>query len=534
MWIIKLALRRPYTFIVVAILLLIVGPLTLLRTPTDIFPNIDIPVVSVVWSYNGLSARDMAQRITSIYERALTSDVDNIEHIESQSLNSVSVIKIFFHPGADINRAIAQASANSESLLKLMPPGTLPPIILTYNASTVPILQLALSSDQLTEQELFDLGNNFIRTQLATVQGSAVPIPYGGKVRQVMVDIDSAALQAKGLAPSDVVNAVNAQNLVLPGGTAKIGTFEYNVNMNGSPLTVDELNDLPIKTGPNGTIYIRDVAHVRDGFEPQTNIVRTDGKRSALLQIEKSGNASTLTIISEVKQLLPRIEAGMPKSLQVKVASDQSVFVTGAVSGVVREGLIAACLTGVMILMFLGNWRSTLIIAITIPLAVLASLTAMSALGQTINIMTLGGLALAGGILVDDATVAIENIAHKLELGQPLEQAILDASAEIALPTLVSTLSICIVFAPMFLLSGVARYLFVPLAEAVVFAMLASYFFSRTLVPTLAMFLRRAPGTGHGEARKLNRAQRFQRRFEAAFDGLRQGYQRLLQAGLER
>ena len=531
MWIIKLALRRPYTFIVVAILLLIVGPLTLLRTPTDIFPNIDIPVVSVVWSYNGLSARDMAQRITSIYERALTSDVDNIEHIESQSLNSVAVVKIFFHPGADINRAIAQASANSESLLKLMPPGTLPPIILTYSASTVPILQLALSSDQLTEQELFDLGNNFIRTQLATVQGSAVPIPYGGKVRQVMVDINSAALQAKGLSPTDVVNAVNAQNLVLPGGTAKIGTFEYNVNMNGSPRTIEELNALPIKTGPNGTITIRDVAFVHDGYAPQTNIVRTDGRRSALLQIEKSGSASTLAIISQVKQLLPRIEAGLPKSLQVQIASDQSVFVTSAISGVIREGLIAACLTGAMILLFLGSWRSTLIIAITIPLSILASLTALSALGQSINIMTLGGLALAVGILVDDATVAIENIAHKLEVGQPLEQAILDASAEIAIPTLVSTLSICIVFAPMFLLSGVARYLFIPLAEAVVFAMLASYFFSRTLVPTLAMFLLRS---GRGQATALNRFQRFQRSFEAAFNRLRDRYQRALEFGLGR
>jgi multidrug efflux pump subunit AcrB len=532
MWIVKLALRRPYTFVVVALLLLIVGPLVLLRTPTDIFPDINIPVVSVVWSYSGLSAQDMAQRITSGYERALTSDVDDIEHIESQSLNSVSVIKIFFHPGADINRAIAQASANSESLLKYMPPGTLPPIILTYNASSVPILQLALSSDQLPEQELFDLGNNFIRTQLATVQGSSVPIPYGGKVRQVMVDIDSTALQAKGLSPSDVVNAINAQNLTLPGGTAKIGTFEYNVNMNGSPLTVEELNDLPIKTGPGGTIYVRDVAHVRDGYAPQINIVRTDGKRSALLQIEKSGSASTLTIISQVKQLLPRILAGMPKSLHVQIASDQSVFVTSAVSGVIREGLIAACLTGMMILLFLGSWRSTLIIALTIPLSILASLTALSVLGQSINIMTLGGLALAVGILVDDATVAIENIAHKLELGRALEQAILDASAEIALPTLVSTLSICIVFAPMFLLSGVARYLFIPLAEAVVFAMLASYFFSRTLVPTLALYLLRARD-GTQDAR-LNRLQRFQRRFEAGFSGLRDRYQRLLESGLAR
>jgi len=534
MWIVRLALRRPYTFIVVALLLLITGPLVLLRTPTDIFPNINIPVVSVVWSYNGLSAQDMAQRITSGYERALTSDVDDIEHIESQSLNSVSVVKIFFHPGADINRAIAQASANSQSLLKFMPPGTLAPIILTYNASSVPILNLALSSDQLPEQELFDLGNNFIRTQLATVQGSSVPIPYGGKVRQVMVDIDSAALQAKGLSPSDVVNAVNAQNLVLPGGTAKIGTFEYNVNMNGSPATVEELNDLPIKTGPNGTIYIRDVAHVRDGYAPQTNIVRTDGKRSALLQIEKSGSASTLAIIGQVKQLLPRIEAGLPKSLQVRIVSDQSVFVTSAVAGVIREGLIAACLTGMMILLFLGSWRSTLIIAITIPLSILASLTALSACGQSINIMTLGGLALAVGILVDDATVAIENIAHKLELGQALEQAILDASAEIALPTLVSTLAICIVFAPMFLLSGVARYLFIPLAEAVVFAMLASYFFSRTLVPTLALYLLRVSHPDGGEAATLNRFQRFQHGFEARFSGLRDRYQRLLETGLGR
>jgi multidrug efflux pump subunit AcrB len=506
----------------------------LLRTPTDIFPNINIPVVSVVWSYNGLSAQDMAQRITSGYERALTSDVDDIEHIESQSLNSVSVVKIFFHPGADINRAIAQAAANSQSLLKSMPPGTLPPVILTYNASSVPILQLALSSDQLPEQELFDLGNNFIRTQLATVQGSSVPIPYGGKVRQIMVDINSAALQAKGLSPSDVVNAVNAQNLVLPGGTAKIGTFEYNVNMNGSPQAVEELNDLPIKTGPGGTIYIRDVAHVRDGYAPQTNIVRTDGKRSALLQIEKSGSASTLTIIGQVKQLLSRVEASLPKSLQVKIASDQSVFVTSAVSGVIREGLIAACLTGLMILVFLGSWRATVIIAITIPLSILASLTALSALGQSINIMTLGGLALAVGILVDNATVTIENMAHKLELGLPLEQAILDASADIAVPTLVSTLSICIVFAPMFLLSGVARYLFIPLAEAVVFAMLASYFFSFTLVPTLALYLLRAQRTDGAEAPTLNRLQRFQRGFEAAFSGLRDRYQSLLGTGLVR
>ncbi|SDR57126.1 Multidrug efflux pump subunit AcrB [Burkholderia orbicola] len=537
MWIVRLALRRPYTFVVLALLIFIAGPLALLRTPTDIFPSIDIPVVSIVWSYNGFSAEDMAKRITSNYERALTSDVDDIEHIESQSLNGVSVVKIFFHPGADINRAIAEAASNAASILRILPPGTLPPNIITYNASTVPILQLGLSSDTLAEQQLYDLGNSFIRTQLATVQGAAVPLPFGGKIRQIVVDLDTRALQAKGLAPIDVVNAINAQNLILPGGTAKIGTHEYNVQMNGSTQTVAALNDLPVKTIGGNVVYVRDVAHVRDGYAPQTNIVRVDGKRAALLTVEKTGSASTLTIIDQVKAMLPKITAGLPKALHIAPLDDQSVFVKAAVQGVVREALIAACLTALMILLFLGSWRATLIIAITIPLAVLTSLLALSALGQTINIMTLGGLALAVGILVDDATVAIENITHHLELGAPLEEAILTGSGEIAVPTFVSTLSICIVFVPMFLLTGVARYLFVPLAEAVIFAMIASYFFSRTLVPTLAMALMRAKGGGRpprGVFAPLVHLARFQAAFEHRFETVRLRYRALLSAAIAR
>jgi len=535
MWIVELALRRRYTFIVVALLIFIIGPLSVLRTPTDIFPNIDIPVLSIVWSFNGFSAEDMAHRVTSPVERALTTDVDNIEHIESQSLNGVAVIKVFFHPGADINRAIAEAAANSSSLLRNLPPGILPPLILSYNASTVPILQLALTSKTLPEQELYDYGNNFIRTQLATVQGAAVPLPFGGKVRQIMVDIDSRALQARGLSPLDVVNAVNAQNLILPGGTAKIGALEYNVNLNGSTPTVEALNDLPVSASGGKVIYVRDVAHVRDGYAPQTNIVRTNGNRSALLQIEKSGNASTLAIIANVKAMLPQIAAGLPKALGIQPVSDQSVFVSSAVSGVVREALIAAALTGLMILLFLANWRATLIIAVTIPLSILTSLIALSALGQSINIMTLGGLALAVGILVDDGTVAIENISHHLEAGTEKREAILLASAQIAVPTLVSTLSICIVFIPMFLLSGVARYLFVPLGEAVVFAMLASYFFSRTLIPTLAMYLLQSAGQHSADAAKPpGPFMRFQRRFERGFEEFRAFYRGRLEWGLAR
>jgi len=533
MWIVRLALQRPYTFIVLAVLLFILGPLAILRTPTDIFPNINIPVVSIVWSYNGFSAEDMAHRITSNYERALTTDVDDIEHIESQSLNGVSVVKIFFHPGADINRAIAEAASNSASILRVLPPGTLPPNVITYNASTVPVLQLGLSSNTLPEQTLYDLGNSFIRTQLATVQGAAVPLPFGGKIRQIMVELNPQALQAKGLAPADVVNAVNAQNLILPGGTAKIGAKEYNVQMNGSTDTVAALNNLPIKTIDGGVVYVRDVAHVIDGYAPQTNIVRSDGKRAALLQVEKTGSASTLTIIQQVKAMLPKIAADLPKALVITPLSDQSVFVKSAIMGVVREALIAACLTAVMILLFLGSWRATLIIAVSIPLAVLTSLIALSALGETINIMTLGGLALAVGILVDDATVAIENITHHLENGEPLHDAILNGSGEIAVPTFVSTLSICIAFVPMFLLSGVARYLFVPLAEAVVFAMCASYFFSRTLIPTLAMYLMRAPSKDRTTVQgRFGALDRFQAGFEQRFEVLRSGYRNVLQEAI--
>ncbi|CAB3777578.1 Multidrug resistance protein MdtC [Paraburkholderia caffeinitolerans] len=533
MWIVKLALKRPYTFIVLAVLLFILGPLAIMRTPTDIFPDIDIPVVSIVWTYSGFSAEDMAHRITSNYERALTSDVDDIEHIESQSLNGVSVVKVFFHPGADINRAIAEAASNSASILRVLPPGTLPPNIITYSASTVPVLQLGLSSNTLPEQSLYDLGNSFIRTQLATVQGAAVPLPYGGKVRQIMVQLDPKALQAKGLAPIDVVNAVNAQNLILPGGTAKIGTREYNVEMNGSTQTVAALNDLPIKIVNGSMVYVRDVAHVIDGYAPQTNIVRADGKRAALLTVQKTGSASTLTIIQQVKAMLPKIAAGLPSALKITPLSDQSLFVKSAISGVVREALIAASLTAAMILLFLGSWRATLIIAVTIPLSVLTSLIALSALGQTINIMTLGGLALAVGILVDDATVAIENITHHLERGAPLHDAILDGSGEIAVPTFVSTLSICIVFVPMFLLTGVAHYLFVPMAQAVVFAMCASYFFSRTLIPTLSMYLLRAqsknPTPARGFAGKLSG---FQRGFERRFEAVRNRYHAMLSGAI--
>ena len=534
MWIVKLALRRPYTFVVLALLLLIVGPLAILRTPTDIFPNIDIPVVSVVWSYSGLAPQQMEQRIVSGYERALTTTVNNIDHIESQSLNGVAVVKIFLHQGASIEQALSEIGAESAAQVRLLPPGTQPPLMLAYNASTVPILQLALSSKTLPEQTLYDQGSNFIRTQLATVQGAAVPLPFGGKVRQVMVDIDSQALQAHGLAPIDVVNAINAQSLILPGGTAKIGALEYNVDMNGSPATIAGLNDLPIRNTPAGMVFIRDVAHVRDGFAPQMNIVRQDGGRAALLQVDKSGNASTLDIVANVKALLPKIQASLPAGLNIQTLADQSVFVSAAVSGVIREGLMAAGLASLMILLFLGSWRSTLIIATTIPLSILASVVTLSALGQTINIMTLGGLALAVGILVDNGTVAIENINHRLETGEPIEEAVLGAIGQIAAPLLVSTLAICIVLIPMFLLTGVARYLFVPLAEAVIFAMLASYFFSLTILPTLARYLlsQRAAATASGAGGHV--LQRFQQGFDARFERVRHGYRRVLEACLGR
>jgi len=534
MWIVALALRRPYTFVVVALLLLILGPIVIFRTPTDIFPNIDIPVVSILWNYSGLNAQDLSSRIVTLNERVLTTTVDDVEHSESQSLNGIAVVKVFFQPHANIEKAIAQITAICQTQLRQLPPGTTPPLIITYNASTVPILQLALSGQKLSEQQLFDYGVNFIRTRLVTVSGAAIPYPYGGKLRQIQVDLDTNALQAKGLSPSDVVNAISAQNLILPSGTSKIGQFEYDVDLNGSPQTVAELNDLPIKRVGNTTIYIRDVAYVRDGFPPQTNIVRVDGKRASLLTIQKTGNASTLDIISGIKSLLPRIQAQLPPELEIKPLADQSVFVRTSINGVLREGLIAACLTGLMILIFLGSWRSTVIIAVSIPLSILTSIIVMSALGETINIMTLGGLALAVGILVDDATVEIENINRNIAQGKEIQTAILDGAQQIAVPAFVSTLAICIVFAPMFFLTGVARYLFVPLAEAVVFAMLASYLLSRTLVPTMAKYLLRGheQEAGHLNITSRNPLIRLQVAFELGFERFRDRYHEMLESSL--
>src|SRR5665213_1925383 len=502
MWIVRIALARPYTFIVLALLILLISPLVIMRTPTDIFPNVDIPVVAALWNYSGLSAEEMEERIASPYERSLTTVVTDIDHMESQTVNGRSITKVFFHPGTRADMAMAQMTAVAQNAIHQMPPGSQSPYMLVYSASSVPILQLALSGQGLSEQQLFDYAANFIRTQLATVQGAAIPWPYGGKQRQVMIDLQPALLQSKGLSPADLVAAINTQNLILPTGTSKIGQFEYDVGLNASPETVQELNDLPIKAAGNSTIYVHDVAHVRDGFSPQTNIVRRNGQRSALLSILKVGDTSTLDIVKQVRSLLPQIASTLPPELKIEPISDQSVFVRAAISGVIREAIIAACLTAIMILLFLGSWRSTLIIAISIPLSILCSICVLSALGETINIMTLGGLALAVGILVDDATVTIENIDRNFDQGKDLYTGILDGAAQIAVPALVSTLCICIVFIPMFFLTGVARYLFVPLAEAVVFAMLASYVLSRTLVPALAMYLLKAKQ--HGSARSRN------------------------------
>ncbi|MGH9776049.1 MAG: efflux RND transporter permease subunit [Candidatus Acidiferrales bacterium] len=536
MWIVRLALRRPYTFVVVAILLLIFGPLAIIRTPTDIFPNINIPVVSVLWNYEGLNAQEMSDRITSQTERALTTTVNDIEHIESQSLSGKGVVKIFFHRGTDISTALAQVTAISQTQLHFLPPGTSPPLIILYNASSVPVLQLALTGKTLSEQQLFDWATNFLRTPLVTVPGVGIPWPYGGKQRQVQVDLDSAAMQAKGLSAQDVVQAISNQNLILPAGTAKIGDYEYYVDMNAAPRSIAELNRLPIKTVGNTTIYISDVAHVRDGFPPQTNIVRVDGQRAVLMSVLKTGSASTLDIISGVKNMLPHIEAGLPQDLVIRPLSDQSLFVKASINGVVREALIAACLTALMILVFLGSWRSTFIIAVSIPLSILTSIIVLSALGETINIMTLGGLALAVGILVDDATVEIENINRQFAMGKEILQAILDGAQQIAVPAFVSTLCICIVFLPMFLLTGVARFLFVPLAEAVVFAMLASYLLSRTLVPTMAKYLLKYQKEEDFRelAKSRNLFVRVQAQFELAFEDFRDAYHRLLERCIRR
>jgi CzcA family heavy metal efflux pump len=530
MWIVALALRRPYTFVVMALLIIILTFVTIPRTPVDIFPDIKIPVVSVVWNYTGLSPQEMADRIVTNSERGFTVTVNDIEHQESQSLNGIAVIKIFFRPNVNIAMAVTQVTAICQTTLRSLPLGTTPPLVITYTASSTPVVQLGLSSKTLPEQQLFDLGQNFLRTQLSTVQGAGTPYPFGGKPRQIQVDLDTAKLQAYGLAPNDIVNAVAAENLILPAGTTKIGPTEYNVEMNGSPQTIAELNDLPVKTTNSSTLYLRDVAHVRDGFIPQTNIVRQDGERGVLMSIFKLGG-STLTVVNAVKAMVPLAAQQLPPELKIKALFDQSLFVRASIQGVVREGLIAASLTAVMILIFLGDWRPTVIIAVSIPLSIFVSVLLLAALGETINIMTLGGLALAVGILVDDATVEIENIERNLAMGKEMKQAILDGAQQIAVPALVSTLCICIVFVPMFFLSGVAKFLFVPLAEAVSFAMLASYLLSRTLIPTMVMFIMR--GHEHRAADSKNPLVRFQRSFERGFEKFRGGYQELLETTLE-
>ncbi len=536
MWIVRLALSRPYTFIVMALVITLLTLVVVPRTPTDIFPVINIPVIALDWTYTGLQPQEMERRITTNVERGITVLVNDVEHIESQSLNGIAIIKIYFQPSANVQTALAQTTAISQTFLRSLPPGTTPPLVIIYSASTVPVLQIGLTSDRLSEQQLFDYANNFIRTQLATVQGASMPFPYGGKPRQISVDIDTNALQAKGLSPVDIVNAVNAQNLILPTGTAKMGNLEYNVEMNASPNTVAELNDLPVKTVNGSTIYLRDVAHVRDGFSPQTNVVLANGQRGVLMSVYKTGNASTLSIVDRVKQTLKDYEPTRPEGLKVTTFFDQSLFVRAAIQGVIREALIAACLTAVMILLFLGNWKSTLIIAISIPLSILVSILCLSALGETINIMTLGGLALAVGILVDDATVEIENINRQLALGKETVQAILDGAQQIAVPAFVSTLCICIVFIPMFFLSGVAKYLFVPLAEAVIFAMLASYMWSRTIVPTMAMYLLSSEDEYHADlhqGEKMGFFRRYQQGFEHAFERFRGRYRDALTSTLQ-
>ena len=526
MWIVRLALNRPYTFVVLAILILIAAPVLILRTPTDIFPNINIPVVSVAWQYTGLSPEEVEGRITGPFERSLTTLVDNIEHIESTSLNGEDIVKIYLQPGASLDTANSQVSAASEEMLKNLPPGILPPQIINFSASSVPILQLGLSGKGLNEQQLNDYGLNIIRPQLVTVPGAVVPSVYGGKQRSIMVNLDPKKLQAEGLSPAEVLTAVGNQNIVQPGGTAKIGPAEYDVRFNSTPSSLAGLSNLPLKQVNGATVYLKDVATVTDGSIPQTNIVRQDGHRGVLITILKSGSASTLSVVQGIKNLLPRVALTVPKDLKITPIGDQSVFVRSSIDGVIREGVIAATLTGLMILLFLGSWRSTLIIAVSIPLSILTSIIFLSLMGQTINIMTLGGLALAVGILVDDATVTIENIERYLEEGHELREAILEGAAQISVPALVSTLSICIVFLPMFFLSGVTRYLFVPLAEAVIFAMIASYILSRTLVPTMAIYLLKP--VDHHAPLSQNIFARLQRGFERGFESVRSAYESLL------
>jgi CzcA family heavy metal efflux pump len=531
MWIVQLALRRPYTFIVMALIIVLLTPLVILRTPVDIFPDINIPVISIIWNYNGMAPEEMADRIVTNSERGITTTVNDIEHLESTSLSGVAVIKVFFRPGTNIQTALSQVTAISQTAVRQLPPGTTPPLVISYTASTIPIIQLGLSSKTLPEQQLFDLGNNFLRTQLSTVQGAAMPFPYGGKQRQIMVDIDTAKLQQYSLTPNDIVNAVNAQNLITPSGSAKIGPIEYAVEMNSTPQTIAELNNLPVRTVNGSTLYMRDVAHVRDGFTPQTNIVRQDGTRGALMSVLKIGRASTLDIVKAVKGVVPVAAQSLPPELKISSLFDQSLFVRASISGVIREAIIAALLTAAMILIFLGDWRPTVVIAVSIPLSIFVSIILLGAIGETINIMTLGGLALAVGILVDDATVTIENIERNIMMGKPMEQAILDGASQIAIPAFVSTICICIVFVPMFFLAGVAHFLFVPMAEAVVFAMLASYLLSRTLVPTLVMYIMR--GHEHKTAEPKSFFGRWQRGFERWFESFRRGYESLLETTLE-
>jgi multidrug efflux pump subunit AcrB len=535
LWFVRVALKRPYTFVVLALLILIFGPLAAVQSPTDIFPDIKIPVISAVWTYTGLSPEDMSGRVVYYYERQLSSTVNDIDHIESQSLNGYGIVKIFFQPNVDIRTATAQVTSISQTVLKQMPPGITPPLILNYNASTVPILQLALSSTHDSEQKLFDFGQNFIRPQLATVPGTAVPSPYGGKVRQIQIDVNPQALQAKNLSAGDVENALAAQNQIIPVGTQKIGKFEYSVKLNNSPDAFAEISNLPIKSVNGTIIYMRDVASVRDGNPPQTNVVRVNGTRAVLMTVLKSGAASTLDIVNNVRKLLPTIQESLPSTVHVDAIGDQSVFVKAAVSGVAREAVIAALLTSLMILLFLGSWRSTVIIAVSIPLAILSSITALYALGETLNIMTLGGLALAVGILVDDATVTIENINWHLEHGKDVRTAIMDGAHQIVGPAFVSLLCICIVFIPMFFLNGVAHYLFVPMAEAVVFAMIASFFLSRTLVPTMAAYLLRPhdPEAHASNTQSRNPLVRFQHAFERRFSRIREFYYSLLVLAVE-
>ena len=536
MWIVRLALRRPYTFVVVALLIAVLGVLSILTMPTDIFPSINIPVVSIIWNFGGLSPTEMQDRITTVVERALTTTVNNIEHMESQSVRGISVIKIYFQPGADANAAEAEVTALCQEILRPLPPGILPPLIIRYNAADVPVIQMGLGSKTLSQQEISDLGNNFIRTQLVTVQGAAVPVPYGGKTRVVNVDLDPDALYARGISAQDISSAILTQNVIVSGGTIKMGPIEYDVAINGSPEILADLNNIPLRYVNGTTVYLRDVAFVHDGYSPQTNLVRKDGRPSALLPVLTSGGGSTLSVVKGVRTLMPTIQAGLPKSLNVDFLFDQSVFVRASITGVVREAAIAACLTGLMILLFLRSWRSTLVVATSIPLSILVSIVVLHAMGQTLNIMTLGGLALAVGILVDDATVEVENDYRHLEMGRPLRQAILDAAAEVATPAFVATLSICIVFVPILFLNGVGGYLFAPLSLSVIFAMLASYFLSRTLVPTMVLYLLAA------EERQM-RAPRPPRRsifrrvgdgFEAAFEKLAHAYQGALAWAMER